>query len=561
MSKRVKVFIVDSQMQIIDSLNDYLIKYPEFHIDMIGKSVSKNEFMNNKEIFMDVDVFIVSSSLPDGTGLELYEYIKSIRALSDVPIIFTVDKQTRNQIATAENLGVENIFQKPFKAGDLYKRILFLGLKKKGFIPNVSLEVFNENPLSYVQEDITNTKVDVPKENTKKDKKKSNDSSEIMSRFKKIKNNMSEINTPPIESEKTTNKYEENEIFQKFNNTDSGNSNTPNKNTVYDLDYDEQQLLAIEKNYQNVASDLDLGLEINKTNKDEKTGKKTKDIDGGIISFFSPKSTGKTSIIVNVARGLLGSKTKPSVCILDLNYHYPSTAHLFKQDELIKPNRDIYDVFADTSYMNEELIESALIKHEPSGINIVNVPNDLESVSKINLVTTEQVEKVLLQIREMFDFVLVDTHNEITSPTNLTLLEHSSRNYVILEPDFTTVTGGNKILQAIKILEEDKMQDIIKDTYLIMNKDTKKPQDSLNDSTITNFMFGKKFITRIPYDEDFNSFINKAEFIITSSSPSARPLMILTNHIYPKSGIKESKKTPFNLKIPKINIPKLGNKK
>lgn len=513
MSKRIKLFVVDNQMNFIDSVNDYLLKYPNFHIDMIGKSVSKNEFMNNRDIFMDVDVFVISSSLPDGTGIELYEYVKGIRALSDIPVIFTVDKQTRNQISIAESLGVKHILQKPFNAGDLYKKILFLGLRKKEILNDVSYDTFERDPLSYIPEN---------------EQSLLNDSQS---------NNETEDNNSSLGS------YESNEIFK--NSEDGMPNDNPTLNEVY---YEKETIEDIEESYFKNIDKLDIEeFEVELEQK-----QKTKNIDGGVISFFSPKSTGKSSIISNIARGLIGGKTKPSVCILDLNYHFPTITQLFDQEELVKPQKNIYDVYNDTSYMNEELIESALIKHKPTGINILNTPNDLESVSRISLITTDQVEKVLLQVREMFDFVLVDTHNEITSTTNLTLLEYSDKNYIVLEPDFTTVTGGNKILQAIKVLEEEKIQDISKNTFLVMNKDTKKLQDSLNDNTIINFMYGKKFVTRIPYDEDFNTYINKAEFAILSGSPTAKPLMILTNHIFPKSGIKLEKKK--FLKLPD-NLP------
>src|SRR5690625_7825466 len=97
------------------------------------------------------------------------------------------------------------------------------------------------------------------------------------------------------------------------------------------------------------------------------------------------------------------------------------------------------------------------------------------------MITKDEIEKVLLQVREMFDFVLFDTHNDIFSTVNSNLLEYSDRNYIVLEPDYTTVIGGNKILQVFQYLEDDRKRKINDDTYLILNKDKGKLRNSLND--------------------------------------------------------------------------------
>jgi len=456
---RVKIFVVDNQMKFIDSVNDFLIDSPQMHIDLIGKAVTRDEFMNARESFRKVDLFVLSSTLPDGAGMELYNFLQENRTLAEKPVIFTVDKQTRGQISVAQEAGVDHVFQKPFSAGDFCKRILYHGLIYKGVIEGVKYSIFEDDPLSYV-EDAPESKTSQPQDPRKERKEERKGSPKVSDPPIHSRMEQPQIETAPTMSDK-------------------------------------------------------------------------------LFAFFSPKSTGKTTLISNIAQSLIRSKNNQgeylSVCILDFNFQYPTMTQLFDQEELEFPRQTIYDVFLDTAYMDEELIENALVEHRDSGIKILYTPNNVDHLPRVDMITKDEIEKVLLQVREMFDFVLIDTHNDIFSTVNSTLLEYSDRNYIVLEPDYTTVIGGNKILQVIQYLEDDRKRKINDDTYLILNKDTGKLRNSLNDETVYKFMFGKRFITRIPYDPDFNSYVNRAEFAFLSGSPTRSAIQDVADHINPFS--------------------------
>src|SRR5690606_38042176 len=94
-----------------------------------------------------------------------------------------------------------------------------------------------------------------------------------------------------------------------------------------------------------------------------------------VITFSAPKSVGKTSALVNTAVSIVrNSEFEPKIVILDLNLIYPSVVFKFHQDDLIEAKKNIYDLLAEINDLDESLLESALVTHEPTKIKIVNTP-------------------------------------------------------------------------------------------------------------------------------------------------------------------------------------------
>src|SRR5690625_7508192 len=67
-----------------------------------------------------------------------------------------------------------------------------------------------------------------------------------------------------------------------------------------------------------------------------------------LFAFFWPKSTGKTTLISNIAQSLIRSKNNQgeclSACILDFNIEYPTMTQLFDQQGLEFRGQPLHDV-------------------------------------------------------------------------------------------------------------------------------------------------------------------------------------------------------------------------
>jgi len=67
------------------------------------------------------DVVLVDLGLPDGTGID---FIRDIRAWSDVPIIVVSARTHEDNKIEALNIGADDYLSKPFSPGELVARVL-----------------------------------------------------------------------------------------------------------------------------------------------------------------------------------------------------------------------------------------------------------------------------------------------------------------------------------------------------------------------------------------------------------------------------------------------------
>lgn len=66
-------------------------------------------------------LILVDAGLPDLSGPELLRELQT--RLPEVPVILLVDSHDRLDIAACLELGAEDIFIKPLRSGDLYRRL------------------------------------------------------------------------------------------------------------------------------------------------------------------------------------------------------------------------------------------------------------------------------------------------------------------------------------------------------------------------------------------------------------------------------------------------------
>ncbi|MBI2887505.1 MAG: cyclic nucleotide-binding domain-containing protein [Chloroflexi bacterium] len=127
---------------------------------------------------------------------------------------------------------------------------------------------------------------------------------------------------------------------------------------------------------------------------------------GKVIAVFSPKGgTGKTSLTVNLAT-VLREQTGKSVCIMDCSYPFGDVGVMLNLD----PKRTVVDLLPHINEMGGEILESILQSHA-SGVKALLAPPTPE---ESELVTAEAVSICISALRELYEFILVDTHSSFT---------------------------------------------------------------------------------------------------------------------------------------------------
>lgn len=472
-NNKIKLYIVDPNSNFIDTIEGLFFEKTQYRIDVIGSATNTKKFEADKQKVALADIYLISANLPDGTGIKIVEFLKKNSVTSSKPIIFTIDKQTRNTAVVANERGVDKIFQKPFSMKDLISTIFSLTdspkIEPERGQPN-SNQAFESKP----------TPPSAPTLRTRQN------------------------NTPPIvKPVSPPGKYED--LFNKV---------------------DTNPLL----NTHEIQASLG------------RTEQKVK----SIVTFTSVSSTGKTALLVNVAYAIQKyAKIKPKICLVDLDLLFPSVAFHFLNTELKHADRDIYDISADLNYLSADFLSEALTFHKTTGIYILNTPTDPEFIHKIGTLKTEQIERILVHLRDMFDVILIDTSNTVTEDLVLFPMQFADKNFIILEPNYLNVVGVNKFFYVLKKLEDSLKEPIMSKTHIVLNKETKNK--SIYSDTTRDFLYDKKFVVRVPEDSKFMDFANQGKFIVDSDSIASASIIQLANLIYP---IKKSDQKKAKLNFP-----------
>lgn len=125
--------------------------------------------------------------------------------------------------------------------------------------------------------------------------------------------------------------------------------------------------------------------------------------DGALIVVHGlAGGTGSTTMAVNLAWELakVDKNDAPSVCLLDLDLQFGAVATF-----LDLPRREVvYDMLSETENMDEEIFGHALLTYEDT-LQVLTAPTDM---LPLDLITSEDVTRVLQMARNQFDYVIVD---------------------------------------------------------------------------------------------------------------------------------------------------------
>ena len=137
----MKILLIEDNLDIIKSLT-YLLSSNNYLV--VSKTTLKDsiqELENNK-----FDLAIIDISLPDGSGIDLFKYIRDNYELSS---IFLTAKDLEEDIVQGFSLGIDDYITKPFLPGELLARInKIIGTKNK-IIKVADIEIDLDKMLVY----------------------------------------------------------------------------------------------------------------------------------------------------------------------------------------------------------------------------------------------------------------------------------------------------------------------------------------------------------------------------------------------------------------------------
>ena len=193
---------------------------------------------------------------------------------------------------------------------------------------------------------------------------------------------------------------------------------------------------------------------------------------------------GTSTVVANTAYSL--KKKGYSVLIIDTNIMFPIQHSLFK----IKQEVSSKDFF---SFLNGECTLGECIKY-PMGTELgVILANNRGLIDLVDAETKESANafiEMLERVGSLFDFVLIDTNNNLNSELTNAALYKADRIIAVMDENIECVSNYNRLTQAMTTCGIDATT-----IKTVMNKRT-----SIQYSRSTFKSFGIDLIAMLPFD-------------------------------------------------------------
>lgn len=166
--------------------------------------------------------------------------------------------------------------------------------------------------------------------------------------------------------------------------------------------------------------------------------------DGAVIVVHGlAGGTGATTLAVNLAWELatIAKTDSPSVCLLDFDLQYGSVSTF-----LDLPRREVvYEMLSDTESMDEEIFGQALLSYEDK-LQVLTAPSDM---LPLDLITAEDIGRVLDMARNQFDYVVVDMPSTLVQWSE-TVLTAAHIYFATLELDMRSAQNTLRFKRALQ---------------------------------------------------------------------------------------------------------------
>jgi pilus assembly protein CpaE len=170
-------------------------------------------------------------------------------------------------------------------------------------------------------------------------------------------------------------------------------------------------------------------------------GKESSKAAGQLYAFYSPKGgAGTTTVATNFAvvlQRLTGKRT----LIVDLDLELGEIALLLGS----QPRFNFVDMVQNFHRMDADLLASYIERHD-SGLHLLSAPYQPE---KAEVVTGDEIRKILTFLRKHYDYVVVDTAKSF-SPATLAAFEQADLAFLVTNVDLASLRNIQRGLPLLK---------------------------------------------------------------------------------------------------------------
>jgi pilus assembly protein CpaE len=165
---------------------------------------------------------------------------------------------------------------------------------------------------------------------------------------------------------------------------------------------------------------------------------------GKTIVFFGSKGgVGKTSIALNLALTMQRKATLKKVALFDADFAFGDIAARLN----LPTTRSILDLARNADSLDVELVQQVMVAHS-SGLRVLlNPVHPVEA----ELITPEQVKKIMRLITTMFDLVIVDCQSSYDERT-LALLDNADMLMLVVTPEIGPIKNARQFLEIAEDL-------------------------------------------------------------------------------------------------------------
>jgi pilus assembly protein CpaE len=166
--------------------------------------------------------------------------------------------------------------------------------------------------------------------------------------------------------------------------------------------------------------------------------------DGALIVVHGlAGGTGATTMAVNLAWELATAdeKNPAKVCLLDLDLQFGSVATYLD----LPPREAVYDMLSETETMDEESFGQALLTYEER-LHVLTSPPE---ILPLDLITSDDVKRILDVARNQFDYVIVDMPSTLVQWTE-TVLTNAHIYFALLELDMRCAQNTLRFKRALQ---------------------------------------------------------------------------------------------------------------